>query len=70
MVLGDILLQRGCVIMRRVCPNEFVSLIFILNMIGSGPGVTFSDDSVNSTRKVIMAIAYLFHTLIKTLMTA
>ena len=26
-------------------------LIFILNMIGSGPRVTFNDDSVNSTRK-------------------
>ena len=36
--------------MRRVCPHEFVLLIFILNMIESGPGVTFSDDSVNSTR--------------------
>ena len=34
----------------RVCPHEFVSLIFILNMIRSGPGVTFSDYSVYPTR--------------------
>ena len=42
--------------MRRVCPHEFVSLIFILNMIGSGPRVTFSYDSVNSTRLRTMIV--------------
>ena len=54
--------------MRRVCPHEFVSLIFILNMIGSGPGVTFSNDSVNSTRIPAMLVIPPVMTLMMSLM--
>ena len=57
-----------------MCSHEFVLLVFILNMIGSGPRVTFSDDSVNSTMLrtmiVISPVMALMITLMMTLMTA
>ena len=57
-----------------MCHHAFVSLIFILNMIESGTGVTFNDDSVNSTRLwaiiVISSVMALTIALMMALMTA
>ena len=57
-----------------MCHHEFVSLIFMPNMIESGTGVTFNDDFVNSTRLwaiiVISSVMALIIALMLTLLTA